>query len=111
MDSATLARLLPLVLIVALFWFLVMRPARNRQRQTLAMQSSLSQGAAVMLTSGVFGEVAELGEESVRLRVAPDVTLTVHRNAVGRILSDDDAARMRRGELGSGDPSSVEPAD
>lgn len=107
MDSEQWAQLLPLLLIVAAFWFLVLRPARNRQRQTLELQRQLEVGATVMLTSGVIGEVATLGDEIVELRVTPEVTISVHRNAVGRIVTAEDLARMRSRSPRPGDSTTL----
>jgi preprotein translocase subunit YajC len=89
-----LGALLPLLLLVAVFWLLVMRPARNRQRQAAALQSELSLGSQVMLTSGVFGTVTWLGDETVRVEIAPETVIRVHRQAVGRVLGDEEADRM-----------------
>jgi len=101
------AQLVPLLLIVLAFWFLVLRPARTRRRQTMELQRSLTVGSTVMLTSGVFGEVVRLTDETAALRIAPAVTIAVHRSAVGRIMTDEDVARMRADGLldGAGDPS------
>jgi preprotein translocase subunit YajC len=87
--------LIPLLLIVAAFWFLVLRPARNRQRDAQALQRQLAEGSTVMLTSGIFGEVERLSDDAVVLRISPQVTIAAHRNAVGRILDDEEVARMR----------------
>jgi len=98
-NGEQLARFLPLLLIVLAFYFLVLRPARRRQRDAQELQQQLSVGSTVMLTSGVFGEITVLSDEAVSLRVSPQVTLPVHRNAVGRILSDEEIARMRTAGL------------
>ena len=101
MSQGSWASLIPLLLIVLAFWLLVLRPARLRQRQTNTLQRQLAVGNVVMLSSGVFGEVTALGEESIQLRVAPEVQITVHRHAVGRLLSEQDAAKPREdGTLG-----------
>jgi len=94
-DSEQLARYLPLLLIVVAFWFLVLRPARRRQRDTQELQQRLAVGSTVMLTSGVFGEITRLDDEALSLRVSPQTTIAVHRNAVGRILADEEVARLR----------------
>ena len=92
MSGSDLGALLPLLLLVAAFVFLVLRPARNRQRQQAALQNSLDVGADVMLTSGVFGTVTWIGDETLEL--APDTVVRVHRQAVGKVLSDEESARM-----------------
>jgi preprotein translocase subunit YajC len=89
-----LGALLPLVLLVLVFWFLILRPARNRQRQAANLQAELAVGADVMLTSGVFGKVTWLGDETVRVEIAPETTVRVHRQAVGKVLSDEESIRM-----------------
>ncbi len=95
MNGDQWAQLIPLLLIVLAFWFLVLRPARMRQRQTTELQRSLEVGSTVMLTSGVFGEVVGLTDEAASLRIAPQVTIAVHRNAVGKVMTEEDVARMR----------------
>ncbi len=112
MNGAQVGSLIPLALIVLAFWFLVLRPARGRTRATRTMQQQLSVGETVMLTSGVYGRIAGLTDNEVQLRVAPQVVIAVHRNAVGRVLTDEDEARMRSAGIfdSAGDPA-AEPVD
>lgn len=86
--SNNLATFLPLVLIVLVFWFLVIRPTRKRQQQMSSVQSSLGPGSQVMLSSGIFGTVVAVADESVRLEIAPGTTIKVARQAVVRVLED-----------------------
>ncbi len=78
-----LASVLPLVGIALLFWFLMIRPAQRRQREVRQMQSSLSVGDEVMLTSGIYGVLQSLEDERVSVQVAPGVVVEVARGAVG----------------------------
>ena len=82
---------LPLLLIVFAFWLLVLRPARNRQREFMATQSSLESGVRVMLASGIFGELVAVRDNEVEIRVAPDVVLTVARQAVAKVIVPQEA--------------------
>lgn len=75
--------LLPLVGIVLLFWLFIIRPTSRRQKQLRSMQSSLTVGDEVMLTSGVFGTVRDLAEERVRVEIADGVEISVIRGAIG----------------------------
>lgn len=77
---------LPIVVLIAAFWLLVLRPARSRQREFQGLQSQLAPGQQVMLASGIFGEIADLGEDTVELLVAPNTVITVNRHAVSRII-------------------------
>ena len=85
------ASYLPLVLIVIAFWLLVLRPARNRQKEFMATQNALEPGARVMLASGIFGELVAVRDDEVDIRVASDVVLTVARQAVAKIIVPQEA--------------------
>lgn len=78
--------LLPLILIVLAFFFLVLRPARARQQEFLKVQSELAPGARVMIASGIFGEIVSVGDETIELRVAANTVLTVKRQAVAQVI-------------------------
>lgn len=80
-----LAALLPFLAIALVFWFIVIRPQQRRARELQGMQQALSVGDDVMLTSGVYGTLTEIDEETVRLEIAPGVTVRVARGAVGRV--------------------------
>ncbi|KQY60669.1 hypothetical protein ASD11_06035 [Aeromicrobium sp. Root495] len=79
---------MPLLLIVPVFYLLVLRPARARQRDFQETQKALSVGERVMLASGIFGEVADLDDDVVHLRIAPDTVIEVKRQAVALVVPD-----------------------
>lgn len=81
-----LAQFVPLLVIVALFWVLVLRPARKRQREAATLQGGLRTGSKVMLTSGIFGTVTALHDATVLLEVAPSTSIEVSRQAVARVV-------------------------
>ena len=80
------AGLLPFAAIALLFWLLIIRPASKRQRELRTMQSSLSIGDEVMLTSGIFARVAEIADDHLRVEIAEGVTIKGARGAVGSII-------------------------
>ncbi|WP_193611840.1 preprotein translocase subunit YajC [Nocardioides lijunqiniae] len=81
-----LVQLLPLVGIALLFWLLVIRPASRRQRELGRMQSSLSVGDEVMLTSGIYGTLRELEDDRVQVEIATGVVINVARGAIGNVV-------------------------
>ena len=76
--------LFPLIM-VAVFVFLIILPARQRkkiqQRQT-EMQNSLAIGTPVMTTAGLHGSVAGVGEKTIDLEISPGVVVTFARQAI-----------------------------
>lgn len=86
MTSDELSSLLLPLLLVVVFWLLVIRPARRRQRELAAAQSAAQPGARVMLSSGLYGEVSAVGDTDISLTIAPNVTVTVHRQAIAKVV-------------------------
>ncbi len=86
----SLSSLLPILLVGAVFWFLVIRPQRKRQQERESMLSTLSVGTEVVTIGGMFGEVEAMDDNWVDLLVGEDVVLRFARSAIGRIATDED---------------------
>ena len=82
-----LSSALPLVLLAAAFYLLILRPARRRTQAQRQLVESLSVGAEVLMAGGLIGTVVQLDEETMLLEVAPGVTMKFVRSAVARITS------------------------
>lgn len=76
-----------LLAIVAVFFFLVLRPARQRQKQFQNVQSSLEPGKRVMLSSGIHGTLVDVAEQTVDLEISPGTVVTVARQAVAQVFT------------------------
>jgi preprotein translocase subunit YajC len=81
--------LLPFALLVVAFYFLIIRPQRNRSRAADQLQARLAPGVEIMTTSGLHGTVTEITDDTVVLEVAPGVRVTFAKAAVGRIVTED----------------------
>ena len=82
---------LPILLIVG-FYFLLIRPQRNRQRQQQALVASLEVGDEVMTTGGVFGTITEIDEDEgfVIVEIAPGIRVKMLRQGISQRLVEDD---------------------
>ena len=98
--------LLPLLLIVA-FYFLLIRPQRNRMKQAQQLQSQVQVGQEVMTTSGLYGRVVALAEDSVVLEVAPGVEMRYARGAVARVITPVEPDEYDVDETPAGAPGST----
>jgi preprotein translocase subunit YajC len=81
-----LGGILPLVLIVLVFWLLVIRPARKRQQEQSRIQASVEAGSEVMLSSGIFGTVVAVADDTLKVELSPGTPVKVARQAVARIV-------------------------
>lgn len=82
-----LAALLPLVAILALFWFMVVRPQQRRQKAVVALQQSIEVGQRVMMSSGIYGTVLSIDDERARLEIAPGTVIEIARAAIAKVDS------------------------
>ncbi|MCP2350719.1 preprotein translocase subunit YajC [Nonomuraea roseoviolacea] len=69
------------------FYFLLIRPQRKRQQEAAQMQNSLTPGARVMTTTGLFGTVVAVENEDVVLEVAPGIETRWVKAAIGRVVT------------------------
>ncbi len=82
--------LILIALMVVAFYFLIMRPQRRRQMEIQRTLSALTPGQRVMLGSGLFGTLVAVGEKQVVLEISPGTELTVLKQAVARVVTEDD---------------------
>lgn len=88
--GGTLGALLPLVAFGAIFYFLIIRPQRKRQREQEELQDSLGVGSDVVTIGGMHGTIDEMGDTWVDLAVDADGTiLRFQRQAIARTISAD----------------------
>lgn len=84
--------LFPFALILGAFYLLIIRPSRNRARAAMQMQQAIAPGVEVMTTSGMYGRVTEVEDDTFGLEIAPGVTIRIAKAAVGKVVTDDSAA-------------------
>lgn len=77
-----LAALLPVLGIFAVFWLLIILPARRRQKATAEMQAQLGVGDRVVTAGGIFGTIARVADDRLGLEIAPGVVIDVARGAL-----------------------------
>jgi preprotein translocase subunit YajC len=83
--------LFSLVLLVAIFYFLLIRPQQRRARQQRELLSSLEVGDEVVTIGGVFGRIRSMDDEAVILEAEPDGTrLRFVKQAIARKLQPED---------------------
>jgi preprotein translocase subunit YajC len=75
----------------AAFYFLIIRPGKQRQKQQQDMITALAPGAEIMTTAGIFGTVAVVTENEISLEVSPGVFIRLLPAAVARVVDTSTA--------------------
>jgi preprotein translocase subunit YajC len=84
--------LVPIILMVVIFYLVLFLPMRRRQKKLESMLSGLKNGDRVVTSGGLVGTVVGLGDDSsVTIRIKPDnVKLQFARNAVTGLLNEEE---------------------
>ena len=86
-QSNPIASFLPLVVLVGVFWFLIMRPQQRRQREHREMTSNVKQGDRVVAAGGIVGTVRRVDDDTISLQVADSVVIKVDKGSVSKRLT------------------------
>ena len=87
-----------MVLLFGVMYFMMIRPQRRRDKARKAMIAAVKTGERVLLTSGIIGEVSNVKDTTLMVRIAENTKVEVVKAAVSQILE--------KGET----PSEIEPA-
>lgn len=77
---------LPLILLVVIFYFLLIRPQMKRNKEHRNMVSALAVGDEVVTGGGVAGRVTELGDNFISVEVADNVVIKIQKASVASVL-------------------------
>jgi preprotein translocase subunit YajC len=80
--GSAFVQLLPIFIIFAIFYFLLIAPMRKRQKALQAMVDALKKGDRVLTNGGIFGEVTAVEGAIVHLRIAENVRVRVAKSAI-----------------------------
>jgi preprotein translocase subunit YajC len=81
-QAAAWLQIVPLVFIFVIFYFLLIRPARKRQKQVQQMLDSLKTGDRVVTSGGLLGTVIGVERGIVQLRIADKVKVDVTKSSI-----------------------------
>ncbi len=93
-PSSFLSGILPIVLMVAIFYFLVFMPMRRQQKNQKQMIKTLQNGQTVLTSGGIIGTIVTVNDDTLILRIKPDnLKIQVARSSVTSVVGADEAAK------------------
>jgi preprotein translocase subunit YajC len=85
-SSSMLTMLGTFALIIVIFYFLIIRPQRKKQRETQSMLSNIRKGDRVATVGGIRGTVHAVKESTVVLKVDDNTKIEFNKSAVSTVL-------------------------
>ncbi|NKB69517.1 MAG: preprotein translocase subunit YajC [Candidatus Latescibacteria bacterium] len=83
-EGNPIAGFLPLVLVLVVVYFLMIRPQMKKQRAQQQMIDELEKGDEIVTTGGIHGTIANIKDDTIVVKVAENVKIEVSRAAVTR---------------------------
>ena|SRR5437660_9335161 len=96
-----------IVIAFGFLYFVLVRPQKKRQLAQARMLSELNVGDEVVTAGGIYGEIVGLGDEDVKVRIAPELDVRVARRAIASVTTPaaTESAELEAPE----DPDRTEP--
>jgi preprotein translocase subunit YajC len=95
--SNPLMSFLPLIFIVAIFYFLVFMPMQRQKKTQANMLQSLQSGNEVLTTGGIVGTIVSITGDMLVLRVKPDnIKLQIARSAVSSLVTPEKSVEEKK---------------
>ncbi|MCR4942283.1 MAG: preprotein translocase subunit YajC [Campylobacter sp.] len=85
-DANFLTSLLPLIVLFAIFYFLVIRPQQKQQKEHAAMIDALQKGDKIVTNGGLICEVVKPEEDFIKVKLNDDVIVRLARDFVAKKL-------------------------
>jgi preprotein translocase subunit YajC len=82
--------LIPIALLVALTYFVLVRPQRKRQQQQNQMVSQLEEGVEILTAGGVYGTVRSIREDELTVEIAPGTNVKLDKRAVAMVVPQEE---------------------
>lgn len=111
-GGSAFAQFLPLLLIVAVFYLLLIRPQQRKAKAHQQLVQSIGTGDRIVTIGGIHGTVETIDDDTARIEVAPGTVITMTRAAIARRLVDADEPAGDSGALDDEDSGlATDPTD
>jgi len=83
-----LTSLLPLILIILVFYLFMIRPQMKRQKDLKNYRESLSKGDKVVTTGGIYGKISDIKDQIILVEIADNVRIKIDKSAILKDSTD-----------------------
>ncbi|MBZ7985416.1 preprotein translocase subunit YajC [Campylobacter sp. Cr9] len=88
MEQNALIQFLPLIVLFAIFYFLIIRPQQKQAKAHKEMLNALTKGDKIVTNGGLIVEVVKAEEDYLKIRINDDVVAKLDKNFVARKYED-----------------------
>jgi preprotein translocase subunit YajC len=90
--------LVPLVLMAAVFYFLLIRPMKKQEQERQALASSLKKNDEILTNAGIYGTITDVSDtdDKITVKIADNVRVKMTKGSVLRNLTNEEAAKQAK---------------
>ncbi|MEM1270578.1 MAG: preprotein translocase subunit YajC [Bacteroidota bacterium] len=77
--------IIPMVLIFAIFYFLLIRPQQKKEKERQAMIAAVSKGDNILTNGGIYGKITQVDDTSVLIQVDDGVKIRIEKSAIASV--------------------------
>ncbi|MGI9220656.1 MAG: preprotein translocase subunit YajC [Woeseiaceae bacterium] len=88
-QASPFGMLLPMVVIFAAFYFLLIRPQQKKQKAHTALVSALKEGDEILTAGGILGKISAVSDHYVTVEIAEGTEIKMQRSSVAQVVPKD----------------------
>jgi preprotein translocase subunit YajC len=90
--------LVPLILMAAVFYFLLIRPMKKQEQERQALASNLKKNDEILTNSGIYGTITDVSDtdDKITVKIADNVRVKMTKGSVLRNLTNEEAAKQAK---------------
>ena len=87
-QGCSVTSMIWMFLLLGIFWVIMIVPQRKQQKKRMEMLNALKKGDKVVTIGGIHGEITEISDEDLRLRIADKVEIKLTKGSVSRVKGE-----------------------
>lgn len=95
-QAGGLAGFLPIIILFAIFYFLLIRPQQKKAKEHKNMISNLKKGNRIVTSGGIYGTIMSLDDTTIGLEIAEKVKVKISRGNVAALITENAPAQKSK---------------
>jgi len=92
-QAGGIAGFLPIIILFAIFYFLLIRPQQKKAKEHREMIANLQKGVRIITSGGIYGTIQSIDDTTIGLEIAEKIKIKISRGNVAAVISDTKAAK------------------
>ena len=89
-QAGGIAGFLPIIILFAIFYFLLIRPQQKKAKEHREMIANLKKGTRIITSGGIYGTILSIDDTTIGLEIAEKVKIKISRGNVAAVISDSE---------------------